>query len=185
MATIMLGWQLATGGPLGAPALAGVIASPIVMLLPPTLVFLAALVLATLLPPLLRAVTRRTTGAHSRSDCRCCPSRAIPGRPAATVTLLAFSLGAMVFAAAQSATLRQGNEDAAAYRSGLDLRVTELGTALSVAKSVVPVSRYRSLRGRRHRRAGLPRDQHDATGSPGRDPRDRSGRAVGAPRLAR
>ncbi len=144
-ATIMLGWQLATSGPLGAPALAGVIASPIVVLLPPTLVFLAALVLTTLLPPLLRAVTRRTTGAPLPIRLSLLSIARDPGRPAATVTLLAFSLGAMVFATAWSATLRQGNEDAAAYRSGLDLRVTELGTALSVAKSVVPVSRYESL----------------------------------------
>ena len=68
-----------------------------------------------------------------------------PARPAATLTLLAFSLGAMVFAAGWSASLRQGIDDAAAYRSGLDLRVAELGTALSISGSVVPVDRYDAL----------------------------------------
>jgi hypothetical protein len=68
-----------------------------------------------------------------------------PGRPAATLTLLAFSLGAIVFATCWSATLRAGIDDAAAYRSGLDMRVTELGTGLSIAPSVVPVHRYAAL----------------------------------------
>jgi hypothetical protein len=68
-----------------------------------------------------------------------------PARPAATLTLLAFSLGAIVFAAGWSASLRQGIDDAAAYRSGLDLRVSELGTGLSISGSVVPVERYASL----------------------------------------
>ena len=68
-----------------------------------------------------------------------------PGRPAATLTLLAFSIGAIVFATCWSATLRGGIDDAAAYRSGLDLRVSELGTGLSIAPSVVPVDRYARL----------------------------------------
>ena len=58
------------------------------------------------------------------------------------MVLLAFSIGAIVFATCWSATLRAGIDDAAAYRSGLDLRVTELGTGLSIAPSVVPVDRY-------------------------------------------
>ena len=68
-----------------------------------------------------------------------------PGRPAATLTLLAFSIGAIVFATSWSASLRQGIDDAAAYRSGLDLRVSELGTGLSISRSVVPVERYAAL----------------------------------------
>lgn len=143
--TVLVAWQLAASGPLGASTLAGAIASPIVVLLPPTLAFLAALVLTTALPPLLRALTRRSAGAPLPVRLSLLSIAREPGRPAATVTLLAFSLGAIVFATGWSATLRRGNDDAAAYRSGLDLRVSELGTALSISTSVVPVSRYDRL----------------------------------------
>ena len=143
--TVILGWQLAAGGPLGASTLAGAIASPIVVLLPPVLAFLVALILTTALPPLLRALTRRSTHAPLAIRLSLLSIAREPGRPAATMTLLAFSLGAIVFATGWSASLRQGIDDGAAYRTGLDLRVTELGTALSVSKSVVPVSRYERL----------------------------------------
>lgn len=139
---VLLGWQLASGGPLGPGALAGAIASPIVALLPPALAFIAALLLAAALPAVLRTLTRHSSRAPLPIRLSLLSIAREPGRPAATVTLLAFSLGAIVFATAWSATLRRGNEDAAAYRSGLDLRVSELGTALSIAKSVVPVERY-------------------------------------------
>jgi hypothetical protein len=142
---VLLGWQLASGGPLGPAGLAGSIASPIVVLLPPATAFIAALLLAAALPAVLRTLSRHSSGAPLPVRLSLLSIAREPGRPAATVTLLAFSLGAIVFATAWSATLRRGNEDAAAYRSGLDLRVSELGTALSIAKSVVPVSRYASL----------------------------------------
>ena len=59
-AIVVLGWQLASTGPLDAAALARSVSSPIVVLLPPALAFVAALLLATAMPPLLRAITRRT-----------------------------------------------------------------------------------------------------------------------------
>ena len=68
-----------------------------------------------------------------------------PGRPAATLTLLAFSVGAIVFATCWAATLREGIDESAAYRAGLDLRVRELGTGLSISRSVVPIDRYAEL----------------------------------------
>ena len=69
-------------------------ASPIVVLLPPALAFLArprrgrraAAVAARARPALARAL-------RCPSACRCCRSSREPGRPAATLTLLAFSLG--------------------------------------------------------------------------------------------
>ena len=142
---VLLGWQLASGGPLGPGVLAGAIASPILVLLPPALAFIAALLLAAALPAVLRTLVRHSGRAPLPMRLSLLSIAREPGRPAATVTLLAFSLGAIVFATAWSATLRRGNEDAAAYRSGLDLRVSELGTALSIAKSVVPVARYEVL----------------------------------------
>ncbi len=141
-AIVLLGWQLASGGALGPGTLAGAIASPIVVLLPPALAFIAALLLAAALPAVLRTLTRHSGRAPLPARLSLLSIAREPGRPAATITLLAFSLGAIVFATAWSATLRRGNEDAAAYRSGLDLRVSELGTALSIAKSVVPIDRY-------------------------------------------
>ena len=142
---VVLAWQLASTGPLDAGALASAVTNPVVVLLPPALAFLAALVLTTAMPPLLRALTRRLGRAPLPVRLSLLSISRDPGRPAATLTLLAFSLGAMVFATAWSATLRQGIEDAAAYGSGLDLRVSELGTSLSIARSVVPVDRYAAL----------------------------------------
>ena len=144
-AIVVLAWQLAAAGPLDAAALARSVSSPIVVLLPPALAFVAALLLATAMPPLLRAITRRSTRAPLALRLSLLSLSRDPGRPAATLTLLAFSLGAIVFATCWSATLRRGIDDAAAYRSGLDLRVTELGTSLSIAPSVVPVDRYAAL----------------------------------------
>jgi hypothetical protein len=142
---VLMIWQLATSGPLDAATLASSIASPIVVLLPPALAFLAAMVLTTAMPPILRAVSRRAGRTPLPLRLSLLSIAREPGRPAATMTLLAFSLGAIVFAIGWSASLRQGIEDAAAYRTGLDLRVSELGTALSISKSVVPVSRYERL----------------------------------------
>jgi hypothetical protein len=144
-AIVVLAWQLAAAGPLDAAALARSVSSPIVVLLPPALAFVAALLLATAMPPLLRTIARRSTRAPLPLRLSLLSLSRDPGRPAATLTLLAFSLGAIVFATCWSATLRGGIDDAAAYRSGLDLRVTELGTGLSIAPSVVPVDRYAAL----------------------------------------
>ncbi len=144
-ATVVLGWQLATSGPLDGAGLGGALASPIVVILPPALAFLVALGLTTALPPLLRALARRMRRAPLALRLSLLSISREPRRPAATVTLLAFSLGAIVFATAWSASLRQGIEDGAAYRAGLDLRVRELGTGLSISPSVVPVERYAAL----------------------------------------
>jgi hypothetical protein len=144
-ALVVLAWQLAAGGSLGAAALARSLASPVVVLLPPALAFLLALAFVAVLPPILRAIARRSRRAPLPVRLSLLSISREPSRPAATLTLLAFSLGAIVFAAGWSASLRQGIEDAAAYRSGLDLRVGELGTGLSISQSVVPVERYATL----------------------------------------
>jgi hypothetical protein len=144
-AVLLLGWQLAAGGSLGAGALARSLVSPIVVLLPPVLAFILALGFVAVLPPVLRAIARRSRRAPLPIRLSLLSVSREPARPAATLTLLAFSLGAIVFAAGWSASLRQGIEDGAAYRSGLDLRVAELGTGLSISGSVVPVERYGGL----------------------------------------
>ena len=172
-AVVVLAWQVAAGGPLDPTTLARTITSPIVVLLPPALAFLAALVVTAALPPFLRLLSRRSARAPLPVRLSLLSISREPGRPAATLTLLAFSLGAIVFATGWSASLQQGIDDAAAYRSGLDLRVTELGTGLSIS----PLRRAgRPLRVARTGRPGgprLPRCQHVPAGRPRRDPRHR------------
>ena len=144
-AGVLLGWQFATSGALGAATLAASLASPLVVLLPPVLAFLVALGFLALLPPLLRGLSGRLRRAPLEVRLSLLSIAREPDRPAATLTLLAFSIGAIGFALGWSASLRGGIEDAAAYRSGLDLRVVELGTGLSISQSVVPVARYEAL----------------------------------------
>ncbi len=146
-AVALLGWQLAASGSLEPTALARLLGNPAIVVVPPAIAFLVALGFLTILPRLLRALARRSGRAPLEVRLSILSVSRDPDRPAATVTLLAFSLGAIVFATGWSASLRQGIEDQAAYRSGLELRVTELGTALSISQSVVPVERYASLGG--------------------------------------
>ncbi len=142
---VLLGWELLAGGSLGGEALARSVASPVVVLLPPVLAFLLALAFVAILPPLLRALARRSSRAPLAVRLSLLSITREPARPAATLTLLAFSLGAIVFAAGWSASLQRGIVDGSTYRSGLDLRVSELGTGLSIGGSVVPVARYDAL----------------------------------------
>lgn len=144
-AGVLLGWQFAASGALGASTLADSLVSPFVVMLPPVLAFLVALGFLVLLPPLLRALAGRLRHAPLSVRLSLLSVAREPDRPAATLTLLAFSIGAICFALGWSASLRGGIEDAAAYRSGLDLRVVEIGTGLSISQSVVPVDRYEAL----------------------------------------
>ena len=144
-AGVVLGWQYAVSGALGAGALANSLVSPLVVLLPPVLAFLVALGFLAVLPPVLRRLTRRLRHGPIAVRLSLLSLAREPDRPAATLTLLAFSIGAIGFALGWSASLRGGIDDAAAYRSGLDLRVVELGTGLSISQSVVPVDRYEAL----------------------------------------
>src|SRR6185295_18946929 len=93
-AIVVLAWQLASTGPLDTAALARSVSSPVVVLLPPALAFVAALLLATAMPPLLRAITRRSRRAPLALRLSLLSLSRDPGRPAATLTLLAFSIGA-------------------------------------------------------------------------------------------
>ncbi len=144
-ALVILGWQLATTGALEPAALDRSLANPVVVLLPPIVAFLVAVGSLSILPPLMRTLARRMRRAPLAVRLSLLSVSRDPLRPAATLTLLAFSLGTIVFAIGWSASLRQGIDDQAAYRSGLDLRVVELGTGLSIGRSVVPTTRYALL----------------------------------------
>lgn len=145
----LLGWQLLAGsGPDSTPFRPvgpGEPVGPLVVLLPASIAFLVALVVAVALPPIIRGAARRSAGSPLAVRLALLSIAREPSRPAATITLLAFSLGAIVFSIGWSASLDEGIRDGAAYRSGLDLRVTELGTGLSISGSVVPIDRYAGL----------------------------------------
>ena len=83
-----------------------------------------------------------------------------------------------------SATLRTGIEDAAAYRSGLDLRVPELGTGLSIAQLGRAGRPLRDPRGGRDRGPRVSRRDGDAAGRAPGDRRDRPGQPGDPARLA-
>jgi hypothetical protein len=144
-AVVLVGWHLAGSGAMDATALSRSLGNPAVAILPPALAFVVALAFLAVLPVMLRATARRLRGAPLSVRLSLLSVSRDPVRPAATLTLLAFSLGAIVFAIGWSASLAEGIEDQAAHRSGLDLRVVELGTSLSVSQSVVPVARYEAL----------------------------------------
>ncbi len=144
-AVVVVGWQLGISGSLGAAGLATAVASPVVVLLPPIVAFLLALAFLLILPPMLRVLSARLRHGPLPIRLSLVSVAREPIRSAATLTLLALSMGAIVFAMGWSASLTQGIRDAAAYRTGLDLRVTELGTGLSISPSVVPVDRYAAL----------------------------------------
>ncbi len=144
-AVIVVVWQLAISGALGAGSLAGTVVSPVVVLLPPATAFLVAMAFLLILPRMLQWLSQRFSAGPLPLRLSLISVARDPVRSAATLTLLAMSLGAIVFAVGWSASLRQGIDDGAAYRTGLDLRVTELGTGLSLSPSVVPVDRYAAL----------------------------------------
>ena len=141
----ILGWQLVGSGALDPDALGSSLASPILVLLPPVAAFLVALAFLLLVPPLLRRLARSARRAPLPLRLSLLSVAREPDRPAATLTLLAFSLGAIVFALGYSSTLDRGIAEQAAYQAGADLRVVELGTGLSISQSVVPVDRYETL----------------------------------------
>ncbi|HEV8516758.1 MAG TPA: FtsX-like permease family protein [Candidatus Limnocylindrales bacterium] len=141
----LIGWQLVAEGALDPARLAGTIASPVVVILPPLVAFLVALCLLALLPFCFRWLARRTARAPLSLRFSILAVARDPERPAATLTLLCFSLGMIVFAAGYGASLRQGIADQAAYQAGMDLRVRELPTGLTFSSSVVPLDRYAAL----------------------------------------
>jgi hypothetical protein len=144
-ALVVLGWQLLAGGALDPERLASTIASPLIVLLPPALAFVVAAAFLLLLPPLFRWLARRLAGVPLPLRLSLLSVARDPERPSATLALLAFSLGTIVFAAGYAASLRQGIADQAAFQAAMDLRVQEQPTRLSFSPSVVPVDRYASL----------------------------------------
>ena len=111
----------------------------------PLLAFGVAGAFLVVVPGVLRAVARRSARLRLPLRLAILSLAREPARPAATLTLLALSVGALVFAAAYGATVRTGIADGAAFETGADLRVAEAGTGLILSGTVVPVDRYAAL----------------------------------------
>jgi hypothetical protein len=141
----VLAWQLVAGEGLGDQLLRGALGGPVLVLLPALLAFGVAGAFLIVVPVILRALARRSSRLGLPLRLAFLSLAREPARPAATLTLLALSVGALVFAAAYGATVRAGIADGAAFETGADLRVAEAGTGLILSGTVVPVDRYRAL----------------------------------------
>lgn len=137
-AGLILAWQRISAGPVDPSRLAAEATSPASVLLPGLLGLSVILGSLVLLPPVLRWVARRTRRAPIGIRLATISVAREPLRPAAVMTLLAFSVGAVVFGQTYATTLRQGAADQAAFAAGMDLRVQGLGAEAPFALFVVP-----------------------------------------------
>jgi hypothetical protein len=125
-AVAVLAWDRLSQGQLDAAELAAQAAGPGTVLFPGLLGLTVILGSLVVLPPIFRRLARASRRSPLSVRLALLSIAREPLRPAATMTLLAFSLGAAVFALGHSATLRQGAADEAAYIAGMDVRVASL-----------------------------------------------------------
>ncbi|MEO8272908.1 MAG: ABC transporter permease [Chloroflexota bacterium] len=139
-AGLILAWDRLSGGGAADPSkLAADATSPGSVLLPGALGLSVILGSLVLLPPLLRALARVTRRAPIGIRLAAISVAREPLRPAAIMTLLAFSVAAVVFGQVYSATVRQGAADQAAFTAGLDVRVQTLAAEGRFATYVLPL----------------------------------------------
>ncbi|MEO7119145.1 MAG: FtsX-like permease family protein, partial [Candidatus Limnocylindrales bacterium] len=138
----VLAWDAVTRGPLSGEALASQASGPLLTIAPALLAFSVILVCVTLVPMLFRGLARLSIRFPVSMRLSLHSLARDSDQPAAALTLLTVSLAAICFGLGYSATLRQGATDQAAYATGMDLRVTELGASSSRLQSVAPIARY-------------------------------------------
>jgi hypothetical protein len=138
-AGLILLWDRLTSGPLDPAKLAADATSPGSVLLPGALGLSVILGSLVILPPLLRGLARVTRRAPLGLRLATISVAREPLRPAAVMTLLAFSVGAVVFGQVYSATLRRGAEDQAAFAAGMDVKVQTLSAEGRFGTEVVPL----------------------------------------------
>lgn len=144
-AGLILAWQRISAGPVDPARLAAEATSPASVLLPGALGLSMILGSLAVLPPILRWLARRTRRAPIGVRLATISVAREPLRPAAVMTLLAFSVGAVVFGQTYAATLRQGAVDQAAFAAGMDLRVQGLAAEIPFSLFVVPQLRAGKL----------------------------------------
>jgi hypothetical protein len=137
-AGLILVWQRLSAGPVSPDQLAAEATSPASVLLPGALGLSVILGSLVLLPPVLRWLARRTRRAPIGIRLATISVAREPLRPAAVMTLLAFSVGAIVFGQTYAATLRQGAADQAAFLTGMDVRLQSLEADIPFSLFVVP-----------------------------------------------
>jgi|GEM_PF-2141023 len=142
---LILGWQLLAGEGLTDQLVRGALGGPVLILLPAALAFGIVGLCLAIVPIGLRGLARRSAGMRLSIRLAVLSLARESARPAATLTLLGLSLGALVFAVAYGDTVRRGIVDQAAFETGADLRVAEGGTGLILAGTVVPTHRYAGL----------------------------------------
>jgi hypothetical protein len=134
---IVLVWDRVTRGAATSLDLAAGGAGPGSVLLPGLLGLAIILLSLALLPRIFRRLARVTLGGPVPLRLATLSMAREPLRPAATLTLLALSFGCAVFGLGYGATLRQGAADAAAFRVGMDLRVTPPSEQTAFVSGVV------------------------------------------------
>ena len=113
----------------------------------PTLVsFVAAVLLARVLPPAMRAAERATRGRSVNLRLAVLALARAPARTIVSCAFVAVALALALFAAAYRATLNRGAEDQAAFGVPLDFTVEE-GSSLTRPFDAAPLAAYRKLPG--------------------------------------
>lgn len=140
-AGLILAWDRISAGPADPAHLASDATSPGSVLLPGALGLAVILGSLVLLPPVLRGLARMSRRAPLGVRLAAISVAREPLRPAAVMTLLAFSVAAVVFGQTYAATLRQGAVDQAAFATGLDVRVQTLAAEGRFATYVLPLLR--------------------------------------------
>jgi FtsX-like permease family protein len=138
-AALVLAWDRATSGAATGSSIAANATSPGTVLLPGLLGLVVILGSLVVLPPVFRRLARASSRAPVAVRLATISIAREPLRPAATTTLLAFSVGAVVFGLVYGATLRQGATDQAAFLAGMDVRVQTLSAEGRFAQDVLPL----------------------------------------------
>jgi hypothetical protein len=135
---LVMAWDRLTRGPVGREELGSAAAAPGTVLLPGLLGLTVILGSLVIVPPLLRRLARGARRAPLAIRMATISIARDPLRPAATLTLLAFSLGSAVLGVAYAETLRAGAADQAAFQTGLDIRVLSYAPDGRFATDVLP-----------------------------------------------
>ncbi|MBF8290110.1 MAG: transporter permease [Chloroflexi bacterium] len=141
----LVAWRVVGGGGLDAAAVGGIVDAPILAAIPALVGLAVAAVALAIVPVVLRRLARASRQWAMPIRLAVLSLARDPVRPAATITLLAFGIGGLVFGIADAATLRRGLADQAAFEVGLDFRVSEAASGLTHSGTVVPIERYETL----------------------------------------
>ena len=145
LAGLLVVWRLLAGETLGVAGLSSALNAPLIALLPAAVGLAVAGLFLVVMPRLLRGLAVRSGNWPIVARLAIVSAARDAARPVATLAVLTFALGGLLFAAAESATLHRGAADEAAFETAMDLRVVEAGTDLTLDNTDVPLDRYTAL----------------------------------------